>query len=95
MNRYARRVDANQEEIIRALRQSGATVQPLHMVGDGCPDLAVGLRGLNFFLEVKDGAKPPSARQLTRDERAWHEGWRGSVVVVSSVDEALRAVGAI
>lgn len=91
----ARRVDANQTEIVRALRDVGASVQPLHAVGQGCPDLAVGYRGLNHFLEVKDGTRPPSERRLTRDERVWHEEWRGQVVVVNSVEEALRAVGAI
>lgn len=91
----AKRVDANQPEIVRALRQCGASVQPIHAVGKGVPDLLVGLQGRNVLLEIKDGSKPPSARQLTGDERDWHEAWRGQVVVVNSVDEALRAVGAI
>jgi hypothetical protein len=46
-----------------------------------------------FLVEVKDGAKPPSARQLTPDQERWHREWRGPVAVVTSVDEALRAVG--
>ena len=41
-------------------------------------------------MEVKDGAKPPSARRLTPDEKQWHERWQGQVVVVESVDGALR-----
>ena len=58
-------VDANQAEIVKALRKVGATVQPLHRVGQGCPDLAVGHGGVNHMIEVKDGSKPPSARGLT------------------------------
>lgn len=59
------------------------------MVGRGCPDILVGWRQKNFLFEIKDSAKPPSARELTPDERDWIEGWRGPVYVVTS---ALQAV---
>lgn len=91
--RRASRTDANQAEIVAALRGVGASVHPLHMVGDGCPDLLVGLRNVNYLIEVKDGSKPPSARQLTPDQREWHGAWRGNVAVVKSVEEALTLVG--
>jgi hypothetical protein len=90
----AAKVDANQSEIVAALRGVGATVQPLHTVGKGCPDLAVGWRGQTFLIEVKDGAKPPSARKLTDEQVEWHGGWKGQVAVVKTVDEALVAIGA-
>lgn len=38
--------DRNQPAIVAALRGIGATVQPLHAVGQGCPDLLVGYRGV-------------------------------------------------
>lgn len=38
MPRRKARVDANQSEVVAALRAVGATVQHLHMVGGGCPD---------------------------------------------------------
>ena len=85
----AARVDANQAVITKALRAIGASVQPLHTVGDGCPDLLVGYRGTNWLLEVKDGSKPPSARQLTPEQAQWHGYWRGPVHIVTSVDEAI------
>lgn len=44
----AKRTDGNQAEIVRALRSAGATVQTLHTVGKGCPDLVVGFRGNNY-----------------------------------------------
>ncbi|WP_435170784.1 hypothetical protein [Falsirhodobacter sp. 1013] len=91
--RTAAKVDANQPEIVKALRKAGASVQPLHSVGSGCPDLLVGYRGINLAIEVKDGAKPPSARKLTADQVEWHAGWRGQVAVVASVAEAFAAVG--
>lgn len=86
------RVDRNQAEITKALRQAGCTVTPTHVIGDGFPDLVVGYRGINHLLEVKDGMKPPSAQALTVDEKKWHIGWRGTVHVVKSVDDALRVV---
>lgn len=92
MRRQAK-TDANQAEIVAALRRVGASVQPLHAVGNGCPDLLVGFRGLNYLLEVKDGKKPPSARGLTPDQEIWHLAWWGQRAVVESVDEALAAIG--
>lgn len=93
--RRAAKVDTNQPEIVQALRAVGASVAPTHMIGRGFPDIVVGFRGVNFLLEIKDGDKPPSKRQLTADEAEWHEGWRGHVHVVESVDEAYRAIGAV
>jgi hypothetical protein len=62
--RRAAKVDANQTEIVQALRQIGAVVQSLAAVGNGCPDLLVGYRNRLFLLELKDGNKPPSAQKL-------------------------------
>ena len=86
------KVDRNHAAIVRALRDIGCSVQSLATVGDGCPDLLVGYHGVNHLLEVKDGSKPPSARQLTPDEGRWHTEWRGDVVVVSDVDSAIGVV---
>lgn len=87
-------VDANQKDIVAALRKAGATVTPTHQAGAGFPDLAVGYRGYTYLLEVKDGAKPPSAQQLTKPQVRWHGQWRGHKAVVNSVDAALAAIGA-
>ncbi len=95
MPHYAARVDANQPEIVKDLRAIGATVQPLHQVGKGCPDLLVGFRGINHLLEVKDGDKPPSKRRLTPAEQRWHDEWRGQRAIVKNVDEAYKVIGAI
>ena len=90
--RRAAKVDANQAEIVQALRQIGATVQSLAAVGNGCPDLLVGFRGKNWLLEIKDGNKPPSAQKLTPDQVEWHRVWAGHVVVVNSVESAIAAI---
>jgi hypothetical protein len=90
--RKTARVDANQAAIVEALRAIGASVQSLAMVGRGVPDLLVGFRSQNWLIEVKDGAKPQSARRLTADEVAWHDGWRGQVATVASIEDALELV---
>lgn len=83
-----RRVDKNQTEIVNALRGIGATVQPIHTVGRGCPDLIVGFKGENYLLEVKNGSKS----KLTPDELEWHRLWNGSVFQVHDVTEAIYKV---
>lgn len=87
------RIDANHRAIVTALRAAGASVVSLASVGQGCPDIVAGVRGRTLLLEVKDGAKPPSARRRTPDQVRWHAAWAGApVVVVTSVDEALEAI---
>lgn len=86
--------DRNQSEIVNAYRRIGCTVTCTHQLGDGFPDLVVGFRRVNYLIEIKDGAKPPSAQKLTPDELAFHEKWQGTVHVVSTIDEALAVVGA-
>jgi hypothetical protein len=88
------RVDANQGEIVAALRAVGCEVQSLAAVGAGCPDLLVSRAGKTYLIEVKDGSKPPSRRRLNADQVAWHRRWRAPVHTVNDVDEALAAVGA-
>ena len=90
--RTAARVDANQAEIVDALREIGCSVQILSAVGKGCPDLLVGYHGVNYPIEVKDGDKSPSKRRLTHDELVWHDEWNGTVYVVKSVEEAISVV---
>lgn len=94
-HKRAAKVDGNQAEIVKALREAGATVQPLHSIGDGCPDLLVGFRGRNYLLEVKDGRKPPSARPITPDQIKWHGEWRGQAVIALNILDALEAIGAV
>lgn len=91
--RRAAKVDANQSQIVDALRSCGASVQPLHMVGGGVPDLLVGYRNRTALIEVKDGSLPPSKRQLTPDQLDWHAAWRGgTLAVVCDVESALRVL---
>lgn len=85
-----KKVDANQPEIVKALRKIGASVACVHEIGHGFVDLLVGFRGANTMLEVKI----PKGK-LTPDEVRFHESWRGKIYIVHSVEEALKAIGAI
>lgn len=87
--RRAAKVDANQEQIVIALRARGASVRIVTQ-GDGLPDLLVGYNGYTLLMEVKDGRKPPSARRLTPAEEKFMLEWKGGLLaVVNSVDEAV------
>ena len=89
------RVDANQREIVAVFRKAGATVEHLSNVGGGCPDIVVGYLGHNVLVEIKDGSKSPSARQLTPDQQKFHAEWQGAVAVVRNEVEAAGLIGAI
>lgn len=89
----AKKVDLNQMEIVATLRKIGATVQSLASVGNGCPDLLVGFRGINYLMEVKDGDKVPSAQELTPYQVKWHIEWRGEVHIVRSIYDAFEVLG--
>lgn len=95
-NRRAAKTDANQGEIVDALRAARCWVLDLSAVGRGCPDLLVGGPVYPFklvLLEIKDGAKPPSARKLTKDQIEFHANCQSPLFVVTSVSEALAAAG--
>lgn len=92
--RRAARVDANQPEIVAALKAMGAEVTDLSAVGSGVCDLLVSYRGQWYAIEIKDGSKPPSKRKLTDDQVDWHGRQRAKVHVVKDRAEALDAIGA-
>lgn len=84
------RVDGNQPEIVAALRKAGATVQHLHMVGRGCPDLLVGYKNNTWLYEVKQ-----LGESLTPMELEWLQTWQGGEArVVYSAEDALKIIGA-
>ncbi len=78
------RADANQPEVVQKLRKAGYSVQHLHTIGQGCPDLLAAKDGINVLLEVKQPGK-----DLTLDERIWHEKWQGLVLIVYGGDDAV------
>jgi len=86
--RYAARVDANQEQIVSALRAAGAYVWII-----GLPvDLLVGFHGHTFLVEIKSTSKA----RLTPLQRDFFENWGGSTLCrVDGPEAALRMIGVI
>lgn len=85
------KVDANQVEIVKALRQVGCSVVSLASVGKGVPDLLVSSpSGFLFLMEIKDGNKPPSARKLTKDQVEFHAKWNSEIAIVLNAEQAIR-----
>lgn len=93
------RIDENQTEIVGVFRQLGCTVAITSMIGQGFPDLVVGIVGrnerVNLLVEIKDGSKPPSARKLTAPEQKFHDSWRGQICIVSSPNDAIELYNSV
>jgi hypothetical protein len=92
MSRFARRVDANHGVIVGAFRACGCNVLSMAPLGSGAPDLLVEHRATRrlFLVEVKDGSKPPSARELTDDQIKFHAIW--NVHIVETIEQAMALV---
>jgi hypothetical protein len=86
--RFAKRVDANQDAIVAALRAAGAYVWII-----GLPvDLLVGYKNHTFLVEIKTDAK----KRLTALQADFFENWSGSTLArIDSSDAALRMIGVI
>lgn len=87
--KYRQRVDGNQAEIVKALRQVGCSVIVI-----GKPvDLLVGYRAHNFLIEVKDpdsdyGKYDPG----TKEQNEFIANWKGQVRKVYTTEEAIELV---
>lgn len=86
MARYSyHQLDANHRDIRAGLEAVGATVD-----AKGPLDLLVGFRGANYLLEVKT-----AKGKLRASQERFLDRWKGQAVVVRTMDEALKAIGAI
>lgn len=84
--RHAKRTDANQEAIVKALRDAGAYVWIISLP----VDLLVGYKGHSFLVEIKTDAR----KRLTALQDDFFENWSGSTLArVDSPDAALRMIG--
>jgi len=91
MRRIAR-VDENQNDIVKSLVQMGCSVQLLHAVGRGCPDILVGKSGRNFLIEIKNPVKPKGDQELTSIQTRWHGVWQGQVAIAKTIEDAIEIV---
>jgi hypothetical protein len=84
--RYASRVDSNQADIVRVLREAGAYVWVI-----GLPvDLLVGKDSHTWLVEIKTDSK----KRLTALQADFFEKWTGGTLArIDSPDAALRMIG--
>lgn len=87
--KYKAKADDNQPEIVNHFRNLGFSVAHTYTVGKGMVDIVVAKNGVNVLVEIKDGAKPPSARKLTLDEQKFHDEWKGLIRVVETFDDVV------
>jgi hypothetical protein len=86
---FAKKVDKNQTVVVKALRDYGADVYLLHMVGKGIPDVLVAFEGQTILMEIKDGAD----KKFTPDQLKFIAGWKGGHLYrVNSSEEAIEVL---
>jgi len=86
----ARRVDSNHGQIIKAFRDLGFSVFDTSRVGQGFGDCVIARQMKTAIIEIKDGSKPPSARELTPAEKEFRAGWNGVYLIVESLKDVER-----
>lgn len=87
--RFKAKIDANQQEIVKWLRELGYSVHSTAQLGHGFPDIIVGIQNKNYLYEIKDGNKFKSQQKLTKDEIDFHSKWKGHIKTVSNLKEIL------
>lgn len=86
---FAKKVDKNQVNVVKALRDYGAQVYHLHTVAHGMPDIMVCYADQTILMEIKDGAD----KKLTPDQIKLFAGWQGGPLYrVNSVQEAIEVL---
>lgn len=92
MSKYAKRVDTNQKEIVKALRDSGMYVFHLHTQGQGCPDILAGMNGQTYLIEIKASDKA----KFTDAQIKFMAEWTGGKVIrINNSIEAIDFVKSI
>jgi Holliday junction resolvase len=86
---YIKKVDKNQKDVVKALRDYGADVFLLHTVGGGIPDLLVCYEEQTILMEVKDGED----KKLTPLQITLFANWKGGPLHrVNSVQESIEVL---
>jgi hypothetical protein len=89
--RRAARADVSQREIAGAFRVQGCSVVHTHGVGQGVPDLAVGLMNRTHFVEAKRPVTDANWRpgsDFTADQIEFQATWRGCYHTARTAEDA-------
>ncbi len=87
--KYAKRVDDNQKQIVRELRQiPGVSV---YVIGQPV-DLLVGYRAKNYLVEIKTEEKRDRPSAVTPAQKEFLGSWTGQVRIAASTEEILELI---
>lgn len=84
------RRDANHAEIKSAFLSVGCSVHDTTDVGNGFPDLVVGIAGANLLVEVKTPTGDHTPEQVR-----FYDEWRGSHYTIRSTEQAVQLVQSV
>jgi hypothetical protein len=85
---YHKKVDANQAELVKYIRSLGASVQHLHSVGGGVPDIIIGYNDKNYLAEIKT-----LKGKLNELQVVWFEAWCGQCQVIRTKEDINELLG--
>ncbi|MCK4621300.1 MAG: hypothetical protein KAT62_03695 [Desulfuromonadales bacterium] len=89
MGRRAAKIDANQPDLVKTMRDMGVSVEITSGVHDGFTDLVIGYGGVTVLVEVKDGSRVLSERKLTKDQTKFHGRFKGAITVIETFGQAV------
>ena len=85
MSRRCRK-DLNQPEIVKQLRQIGASVLVVSAFGMGF-DILVGYRGKNYLIEIKRSGR---MNDLTENEKKLKSRWLGAYLIIETIEDFMK-----
>ncbi len=97
MSKYARKKDDNHDEIVDEFKRLGCGVKDVHNLPDFV-DIIICYKSATVMVEIKDGAKPASARKLTSGEKKFSDEWiakGGKWACIETIEQANELVKSI
>jgi hypothetical protein len=90
MSKYARKKDDNHDEIVDEFKRLGCGVKDVHDLPNFV-DIIICYKSATVMVEIKDGAKPASARKLTSGEKKFSDEWiakGGKWACIETIEQA-------
>jgi len=84
MSKRFSKVDSNQPQIVKELREKGYTVNHLHELKNFV-DIIVGHKGVNYLFEIK----PDRSKKLTLGEQKFFDTWTGQRAIIYCSQDAI------
>lgn len=86
--KYGNKKDANHNDIVDAFIKMGAIVKDLSDVGNGVPDLIVGIKGEWYLVDVKNPETSYGRKGLNKRQTEWAFNWQGGgVYLIYTIDD--------